>query len=330
MQIAVTGATGHVGANLVRTLVDGGHAVRALVHGGNRRGLDGVACEFVDGDLGDQPSLVRAFDGCERVFHLAARISIVPGDEAAVRAVNVDGTRNVVAACVEARVARLVHFSSIHALSPSPHDQPIDETRALTSSPRMPPYDRSKAQAEREVQAGIARGLDAIIVNPTAILGPHDYGPSAMGRVLLDLYHRRLPALVDGGFDWVDVRDVVAGALAAADRAPTGARYLLSGARRTVAELAAIVHDATGVRPPRINAPMWLARVGAPFATAYARVAGKEPLYTRHSLHALRNHQLVSHEKASRELGYAPRPLVETITAAYDWFRAHGALASAA
>jgi dihydroflavonol-4-reductase len=149
-----------------------------------------------------------------------------------------------------------------------------------------------------------------------------------MGRVLLDLYHRRLPALVDGGFDWVDVRDVVAGALAAADRAPTGARYLLSGARRTVGELAAIAKEVTGVRPPLVSAPMWLARVGAPFATAYARVAGKEPLYTKHSLHALRNHQLVSHDKATRELGYTSRPLVETITAAYAWFRAHGALAS--
>ena len=329
MKIAVTGATGHVGANLVRTLVEGGHEVRALVHNGNRRGLEEVGCTFVDGSLDDAASLVRAFDGCERVFHLAARISIVPGDEALVRAVNVDGTRNVVAACEKTRIRRLVHFSSIHALSPDPHDQPIDETRALTSSPRMPPYDRSKAEAERLVLAGLERGLDAIIVNPTAILGPHDYGPSAMGRVLLDLYHRKLPALVDGGFDWVDVRDVVAGALAAADRAPTGARYLLSGARKTVRELAGLVHEITGVRPPRLVSPMWLARVGAPFATAAARVAGKQPLYTRHSLHALRHHQLVSHDKATRELGYAPRPLVETLTAAYDWFRAHGALARA-
>ncbi|HWE31410.1 MAG TPA: SDR family oxidoreductase [Polyangia bacterium] len=327
MKIAVTGATGHVGANLVRTLVDDGHRVRALVHDGNRRGLDGVGCEFVDGELADAASLARAFAGCERVFHLAARISIVPGDDAVVRAVNVDGTRNVVAACEETRVARLIHFSSIHALCPEPHDLAIDETRALTSSPRMPPYDRSKAQAERIVLDAIDRGVDAVIVNPTAILGPHDYGPSAMGRVLLDLYHRKLPALVDGGFDWVDVRDIVAGALAAADRAPRGARYLLSGARKTVRELAALVEEITGVRAPRLVSPMWLARVGAPFATAVARIAGKQPLYTRHSLHALRNHQLVSHDKATRELGYTTRPLVETLTAAYDWFRQAGALA---
>jgi nucleoside-diphosphate-sugar epimerase len=329
MNIAVTGATGHVGANLVRTLVDGGHRVRALVHAGNRRGLEGVDVELVEGELRDVASLARAFSGCERVFHLAARISIVPGDEAAVQAVNVTGTHNVVEACLQQKVQRLVHFSSIHALAPHPHDVAIDEERALTSSPSMPPYDRSKAAAEREVNAGIERGLDAVIVNPTAILGPHDYGPSAMGRVLLGLYHRKLPALIDGGFDWVDVRDVVAGALAAADRAPRGARYLLSGARRTVRELAGLVEEVTGVRAPRLVSPMWLARVGAPFATAVARVSGKEPLYTRHSLHALRNHQLVSHEKATRELGYTSRPLVETITAAFDWFREAGALARA-
>jgi nucleoside-diphosphate-sugar epimerase len=329
MHIAVTGATGHVGANLVRTLVEKGHHVRALVHGGNKRGLEDVACEFVDGDLLDLASLKSAFAGAERVFHLAARISIVPGDEELVRATNADGTKNVVDACLAAGVRRLIHFSSIHALSPDPHDVAIDETRALTSSPRMPPYDRSKAQAERHVQDGIGRGLDSIIVNPTAILGPYDFGPSAMGRVLLDLYYRRLPALVDGGFDWVDVRDVVAGALAAADRAPTGARYLLSGERRTVSDLANIVRDVTGVRPPRLVSPMWLARVGAPFATVAARITGKQPLYTRHSLHALRNHQLVSHDKATRELGYTPRPLVETIAAAYDWFRANGDLARA-
>jgi dihydroflavonol-4-reductase len=325
MKIAVTGATGHVGANLVRTLVDGGHTVRALVHDGNKKGLEGVAVEFADGDLLDPASLVRAFDGVELVYHLAARISIVPGDDDVVHAVNADGTRNVVAACLTAGVRRLVHFSSIHALSPHPRAAAIDETRALTSGP-VPPYDRSKAAAERFVLDGLDRGLDAIIINPTAILGPHDYGPSAMGRVLLDLYHRRLPALVDGGFDWVDVRDIVSGAIAAADKAPRGERYLLSGEHRSICDLAAMITEITGVRPPRLVSPMWLARVGAPFATTFARVAGREPLYTRHSLHALRNHQLVSHAKATRELGYQPRPLVETVTAAYDWFRDTGAL----
>jgi dihydroflavonol-4-reductase len=186
MKIAVTGATGHVGANLVRTLLDGGHTVRALIHDRNRNGLEGLAVEFVDGDLLDPASLVRAFDGAELVYHLAARISIVPGDDDVVHAVNADGTKHVVDACLTTGVRRLVHFSSIHALSPHPHDVAIDETRALTSG-AVPPYDRSKAAGERFVLDGLERGLDAIIINPTAILGPYDFGPSAMGRVLLDL-----------------------------------------------------------------------------------------------------------------------------------------------
>lgn len=330
MKITVTGATGHVGANLVRTLVAAGHHVRALTHSSRAAALDGLEVERVACDLTDPGSLGDAFAGSDRVFHLAARISIAPGDEHLVRAVNVDGTRNVVAACLAAKVPRLVHFSSIHALSSTPVDQPIDETRAPAEGPRLPPYDRSKAAAEREVQAGVARGLDAVIVNPTAILGPYDFGPSPMGRVLLDLYHRRLPALVDGGFDWVDVRDVVAGALAAAERGRSGERYLLSGARKSVRELAALVEELTGVRAPRFVSPMWLARVGAPFATAAARMVGKAPLFTSHSLHALRNHVDVRHDKAARELGYTARPLRQTLQDTFAWFDAHGDLAPAA
>jgi dihydroflavonol-4-reductase len=325
MKIAVTGANGHVGANLVRTLLAAKHEVRALCHA-HRKGLDGLELEISDGDVLDPASLERAFDGVELVYHLAARINISPGDEDEVHAINVVGVRNVVAACLRMRVRRLLHFSSIHAFSKTPVDVPIDEARPLNDGRDVPPYDRSKAAGEREVQSGLQRGLDAVIVNPTAILGPFDYGPSRMGQVLLDLYHRRLPALVDGGFDWVDVRDVVSGAIAAAERAKAGEKFLLSGERRTVHELAAVAAELTGRRPPRFVSPMWLARVGAPIATAAARAIGKEPLFTSRSLHALRNHQLVSHTKATRELGYQPRPLRDTLQAAYDWFREAGQL----
>jgi dihydroflavonol-4-reductase len=325
MRVAVTGAAGHVGANLVRALLERGVAVRALVRR-DRRALDGLDLEVAQADLGDPSSLERGFAGVERVFHLAARISIVAGDEAEVRRTNVDGTRAVVEACRRAGVARLIHFSSIHALSSDPTDRPIDEERPLAGDEALP-YDRSKADAERLVREAARAGLDAIVLNPTAVLGPLDYGPSAMGQVLLDLYHGRLPALVEGGFDWVDVRDVIAGAITAADRAPAGARYLLSGERRSVRELAEIAARLTGRPRPRLVSPMWLARVGAPFATAAARLRGSRPLFTSASLHALRNHVLVSSARAARELGYRCRPLEQTLEAAYAWFRDRGALA---
>jgi dihydroflavonol-4-reductase len=325
MRVAVTGAAGHVGANLVRTLVAAGVKVRALAHH-DRRALEGVAVELADGDVLDPQSLVRAFDGVERVYHLAARISVAPGDEAEVQAINVDGVRNVVEACLRTGAKRLLHMSSIHALSAYPMDRVIDEQRPLAEGDDLMPYDQSKSAGERELRKGLERGLDAVVVNPTAILGPYDFRPSKMGEVLLDLYHRRLPALVHGGFDWVDVRDVVAGAIAAADRGKTGERYLLSGERKSVRELAGLVEEITAIPRPRITSPMWLARAAAPFATALARATGKEPLFTRASLHALRHHQHVSHAKATRELDYHPRPLRNTLIDTFDWFRTAGML----
>jgi|SRR5579859_358403 len=319
MKVAVTGATGHVGANLVRALVERGDQVRALVHD-DERGLDGLPVEQVRADVRDAKSLLEGFEGVDLVFHLAARISIAPGDADEVEKVNVGGTRNVVDACLAQKVERLCHFSSIHALSPEPRHGTVDEARPLAEQSWLP-YDRSKAGGEREIEKGVQRGLDAVTVNPTAVLGPHDYRPSPLGSVLLDLYHRRLPGLVDGGFDWVDVRDVVAGALAAAAKGRTGERYLLGGTRRTVLELARTVEKVTGSRAPRFVSPMWLARASAPFATGWARLTGQRARLTAESLHALRNHQQVSHDKAARELGYTPRPLEDTVAATFAWFK---------
>jgi dihydroflavonol-4-reductase len=300
--------------------------VRALVHS-DRRGLDGVDVQLHDADVRDRASLERAFTGVEMVFHLAGRISILAGDEDTVQAVNVVGVRNVVTACLSTKVRRLVHFSSIHAFDAVPLDGLIDETRPLApSSKNVLTYDRSKADGEREIIAGLERGLDAVVVNPTAVLGPFDFRPSRMGQVLLDLHRGRLPALVEGGFDWVDVRDVIAGAIAAGERGQRGDKFLLSGNHKSVAELAQIVETLTGTRAPRFVSPMWLARVGAPFASVYARALGKPARFTPESLHALRNHQRVSHQKASAKLGYTPRPLTETLADTFAWFRSVGML----
>ena len=176
------------------------------------------------------------------------------------------------------------------------------------------------------MQAAVASGLDAVVLNPTAILGPHDCRPSHLGEVLLDLYHQRLPGLVAGGFDWVDVRDVAAGILAAADQAPAGSRYLLGGQRATVAELAQLVAQVTGRRAPWLVAPMWLARAMAPGAEWAARLAGRRPLFTPESLYALRNHLEISSARARQELGYAPRSLETTVRDTFDWFREAGML----
>ena len=219
MLTAVTDASGHIGANLVRALLKEGRPVRALVNT-DRKALNNLNVETVQCDVCDPYSLYRAFAGADVVYHLATTIALSMNDWPAVEAVNVTGTRNVVDACLKCGVRRLVHFSSIHALLQEPLNSPVNELRPLVDSEDCPPYDRSKAAGEREVRQGIEQGLDAIILNPTGVIGPHDYKLSYFGEVLLAMAQGKLPALVEGGFDWVDARDVVQGALRAEERAP--------------------------------------------------------------------------------------------------------------
>jgi dihydroflavonol-4-reductase len=325
MTVAVTGATGHIGANLVRALINEGRSTRCLVHV-NCQAVDGLDIERFQGDVRDLESLCRTFQGADVVYHLAACISLSMADWPMLEAINVTGTRNVVEACLRTGVRRLVHFSSIHALVQEPLTIPVDESRPLVESRHCPPYDRSKAAAEREVRRGIEKGLDAIIIYPTAIIGPYDYQLSYFGEALLAMAQRRLPALVTGGFDWVDVRDVVAGAMLAEEKAPAGASYLLSGHWVSMCDIAAMVKEITGVATSRMVCPLWLARIGAPFIKVISQLNGKRPLYTSVSLRALKSNRHISHERATRELGYEPRPFRETLVDTLRWFEENGQL----
>jgi dihydroflavonol-4-reductase len=242
-----------------------------------------------------------------------------------VQEINVEGTRNVVTAAIESKVRRLLHTSSIHAYDMTP-GPPVTEESPRAASPRHSAYDRSKAVGEQQVRQGIERGLDAVIVNPSAVIGPYDFGPSRMGTFLLMLHRRKLPALIEGGFDWVDARDVAASMMSAVENGTTGENYNLCGHYATVDELARLAQSVTGVPAPRTTTPQWLARLGAPVATVGARLLHKEPLYTRESLAALRSEPSAPHDKARRELGHDPRPLRETIEATYCWFREAGFL----
>ena len=207
MICVVTGASGHVGANLVRGLLRRGDRVRALVHV-DTAALSGLQVDLVRGDVCDPSSLRAAFEGADVVYHLAARIAISPDTESLVESVNVAGTRNVVQACLDCRVRRLVHFSSIHAIAEAPAGCPADESVSLVAASSCPSYDGSKAEGERFVIDMLQAGLDAVVVAPTAVVGPYDYRPSYFGRVLLLLATGRLRVLVRGGFNWVDARDV--------------------------------------------------------------------------------------------------------------------------
>mgnify|MGYP003593927892 CR=1 FL=1 len=332
MRVVVTGATGHVGSNLVRALIERGDQGRVLVRG-RETALAGLELERVAGDVRDADSLRRAFAGAEIVYHLAAMISISGDPYGHVRAVNVDGTRRVAEAALACGARRMVHCSSVHAFDLYQRGgggETIDE-----QWPRVPDaashfaYDRSKAAGERALREVMARGLEAVIVHPSGAIGPFDFGPSRMGRVLLGLYHRSLPSLLAGSFDFVDVRDVVGGMIAAGERGRAGENYILAGDVLSLQALARLAHEVTGVRPPRLRAPMWLAHVGVPFVEAAGRILRQEPLYTRESLAVLASRGRFSWAKAGRDLGYAPRPMSETVRDTYAWFEQAGMLARA-
>ncbi|MFC1909890.1 NAD-dependent epimerase/dehydratase family protein [Chloroflexota bacterium] len=327
MKVVVTGATGHTGANIVRALLSQGRPTRALVHV-NCKAIEGLSnVEVIHGDILDLESLLDAFAGAEVVYHLAAHISILNDEWQLIESVNVTGTRNVVEACLLCKVRRLVHFSSIHSMSQAYIDIPLDESCSLVESQRSPPYDRSKAAAEKEVHKGIERGLDAIIISPTAIIGPYDYKPSYFGEALIRMANNKLPVLVAGGFDWVDVRDVIKGAMRAEERAPTGAKYILSGHWVSLHDMALLVEQISGVPAPNFVCPMWLARASAPIISAFDHLAGRRPLYTAVSLKALRDNRSISHQKATQELDYHPRAFRETLIDTLKWFDDTGRLA---
>ena len=320
---AVTGSAGHLGANLVRILLEKDYAVTAFVNR-DTRGVDGLPCKQARGSVLDPASLRAAFRDVVTVFHLAAVITLTPDRSGVAWRTNVEGTRNVVDACVACGVRRLVHCSSIHAFSAYPLDETVTESRALAEGPDLPGYDRSKVAAELEALKAIDHGVDVVIVNPTAIVGPNDFKPSPVGGMLLELKDSRVPALVQGGFNWVDARDVSDGMEAAARIGRSGERYLLAGHYRTLMELARMACAVTGARPPRFAAPVWLARAGLPFTALASAVTGTPAKFTSESLRAITHHQRISHEKAGRELGYAPRPLEETIADTYRWFGERG------
>ncbi len=309
-----------IGANLVRTLLaeQGGRKVRALVHQ-DRRALEGLNLDLIQADLSDQASLEHAFHGADVVYHLAASISLRMDSWRSVAAVNLQGTRNVLKACQQCKVRRLVYFSSIHTRQQAPFDQPLDEDRPLLDNPGAPPYERSKAAAELEVQQAMDEGMDVITIIPTAVIGPYDFKPSYIGKALLLLARGNLPALVSGGYNWVDVRDVVYGTMQAARLAPTGSSYILSGHWLSIPEVARQVDETSGRRVPRPVVPLVVASLAEPLMRHVGRLNGSEPLYTRPMLTALQSNRYISHARATRELGYAPRPFEQTLKDTLTW-----------
>jgi dihydroflavonol-4-reductase len=324
MMILVTGASGLLGGNLVWALRNKGEEVRCMVHR-DTRALEGLEMDIVRGDVRSYEDVARATVGVDLVYHLAGMISL-DGNRKAINAVNITGVRHVVQACLENKVGRLVHFSSIHAFSPEPRGHPVTESNARISNPRAAAYDYSKAAGEREVRAGIEQGLDAVILNPTGVIGPLDYKPSMFGQAVLLIARGIFPVLVEGGFNWVDARDVAQCAISAAEQASCGSQYIVGGEWRSVRDIAETIAKVFGGQPPKWYAPIWLASVGVPLSAGFSWITGKRNIFTKLTLDALKSNPQISDRRARTELGYSPRPFEETISDAVTWFSQQGML----
>jgi dihydroflavonol-4-reductase len=320
----VTGATGHLGNVLVRELLRRGKRVRALVQPGDEgRALSGLDVERVEGDVLRPETLPAAFAGVDVVFHLAGVVSISSLDIETVRTVNVDGTRNVVRAAREAGVKRLVYTSSVHALTEPGKGGVLTEEAGYDPARAPGDYGKAKATASRIVLDAVRDGLDAVIVNPVYVLGPHDYRLSEIGEVIVMFSRFPVPAGMDGCYDFVDVRDVAIGHVLAAERGRKGESYLLSGERMTVRELMRNLAGLAGRTPPRVFISLRVAAGIAAFAPLFEKVTRRRSLLTPYAVHTLAVDFEIRDRKAREELGHAPRPVVQTLRDAWDWMKTH-------
>lgn len=324
MKVAVTGAAGFVGLNLIDRLVTEGHEVVAIDRVRSERLPAGV--EQVMGDVLDPASMTRALDGAEIVYHLVAMITL-DQENALAWQINTEGVRTVAEAAREVGVRRFVHCSSVHSFDQYTCGGRLDETSARSEGPSVPVYDRSKWAGEIELRKVIDAGLDAVVCNPTGIYGPVDYGPSRLNGLLRDAARGRVPAVIEGGFDFVDVRDVAAGLMAAADKGRTGENYLLTGEMVTILDVMRLAAQSAGRRGPLFAFPLSVINVIMPVAEKIGAALGSD-VVSKAAMGALLAAPLVDGTKARTELGYSSRPTADTVRDLVGFLATSGQLAT--
>jgi dihydroflavonol-4-reductase len=326
-RVVITGASGLLGGNLAAELIAAGHEVAALRRAGTRVShLEDLAIAWHEADLGSTAAMARAFAGADCVFHCAAQVSVKRAVTPEMTATNVTGTANVIDAVIAAGVPRLVHTSSVVAVGLSTDGRPCDETATwnFEAEGLIDAYAITKRRAEDVVHAARER-VDAVIVNPTYMLGPRDARPSS-GRLIVDVVRRRVPGWTPGYNNFVDVRDVARGMIAAWQRGRRGERYILAGHDMTYGELMRRVAEVAGTRPPRLRVPHAAAWLFGKWGDLVERT-GREPVVNSTQIrYAYTDRFRFRSDKAARELGYAVGPLEPALRDAIAWFRAHGML----
>lgn len=317
----VTGATGFVGWHVASLLVERGCRVRALVRPSSKlRELD---VETATGDLRDPDSLGKAVQGCGVVFHIAADYRLwAPAPDELYRS-NVDGTRNMLEAARHAGVERVVYTSTVGCIG-FPKNGVGDETTPVALGDMTGAYKRSKYLAERAALEYARSGLPVVIVNPTAPVGDHDFKPTPTGKIIVDFLRGAMPAFVETGLNLVDVKDTAAGHWLACERGRPGERYILGGQNLTLQEILKRLARISGRQAPTRRIPWSLAYAAGVASTGWARLTGREPRVPLDAVRMARKKMFVTHEKAGRELGYAPGAVDAALEKAVEWFRGNG------
>ena len=325
MKALVTGATGFVGAAVARALCERGWQVRALVRtGSDPRNLQALPLELVTGDLTDPPSLARAVEGCEALFHVAADYRLGVADPRPLYRSNIEGTRNVLDAAQRAGVGRIVYTSSVATVGIPADGSPGTEDTPVALGDMVGHYKRSKFLAEELVRELVRSGAPVVIVNPSTPIGPGDVKPTPTGQMVVDAAAGRTPAYVDTGLNVVHVDDVAAGHLLAFERGRIGERYILGGENMTLREILVQICRLAGRSPPRIRLPHSALLPVAYASEALARLTGGRTRVTVEAVRLARKHMYFSSTKAAKELGYSWRPPARAFADALLWFREQG------
>ncbi len=315
----VTGIGGHLGNTIARELLASGATVRGFAQPSeNVTMLYGGAVSIVRGDVRDRASLEPLFCGLTEqdeviVIHCAGIVSVETGYHQAIVDVNVLGTQNVVDLCKAHQVKKLVYISTVHAIPEPPQGEAITEVNGFTPDAVIGLYAKTKAMATQIVLDAAKDGLDATVVQPSGIIGPNDYGHGHLTQLIISYLSGSLTACVEGGYDFVDVRDVADGVLAAAEKGKKGECYILSNCYVPVKELLHMLSRITGGREVKTILPMWFAKMTAPLAELYYKIRHEAPLFTRYSLYTLTSNAHFRNDKARRDLGYQTRDVGTTL-----------------
>jgi len=326
----VTGSAGHLGSAVVNLLNEKGKRVFALCLPNEKHIPQGENVKIYYGNVCEKESLAAMFEDCGDkpaiVIHCAGIVSISSRFEQKVYDVNVNGTKNIILLCEKYKISKLVHVSSVHAIPELPKGQAISEVDKFNPDDVVGLYAKTKAEATQCVLDYAKRGNNASVIHPSGITGPGDFGGGHITQLVIDYCKGALTSAVNGGYDFVDARDVAQGIVSCCEKGGSGECYILSGQYLKVSELLNILHDITERREVKNILPLWFAKLTAPLSEIYYRILKQPPLFTSYSIFTLNTNADFNREKALRELGYTVRPVRETLEDTVKWLKEKGRL----